>query len=47
MKFVSDLLQVDGFLQILPHKTDRHGITEILLKEALNTINQTLFPSEA
>ena len=32
MKFVSDLRQVGGFL---------HDITEILLKVALNTINQT------
>ena len=34
IKFVSDLRQVGGFLC--------HDITEILLKVALNTINQTL-----
>jgi hypothetical protein len=33
IQFVSDLRQVDGFLQ-----TDRHDIIEILLKVALNTI---------
>jgi hypothetical protein len=33
IKFVSDLQQVGGFLH--------HNITEILLKVALNTINQT------
>jgi hypothetical protein len=42
IKFVSDLRQVGGFLRFLkPLKTDRHDITEILLKVALNTINQT------
>jgi hypothetical protein len=48
IKFVSDLRQVGGFLRGLrfppPNKTDRHDITEILLKVALNTIiasNQT------
>ena len=60
IKFVSNLLQVDGFLhrgsQLYFHitacgflrpghsvsstkKTDRHKITKILLKVALNTIN--------
>jgi hypothetical protein len=39
IKFVSDLRQVDGFLQVFfTNKTDRHDITEILLKVALNTI---------
>ena len=42
IKFVSDLWQVGGFLRVLrfppPNKTDRHDITEILLKVALNTI---------
>ena len=42
IKFVSDLRQVSGFLGVLrfppPIKTDRHDITEILLKVALNTI---------
>ena len=37
IKLVSDLRQVDGFLRVL------HGITEILLKVALNTITITLF----
>jgi hypothetical protein len=45
IKFVSDLRQVSGFLWILRFhplsKTDRHDITEILLKVVLNTINQT------
>ena len=40
IKCVSDLRQVSGFLRILwfpPHKkTDRHDITKILLKVALN-----------
>jgi hypothetical protein len=43
-KFVSDLQQVSGFLRGTPvsstKKTDSHDITEILLKVALNTINQ-------
>ena len=41
IKFVSDLLQVCGFLRPLwfppPIKTDCHDIAEILLKVALNT----------
>jgi hypothetical protein len=45
IKFVSDLRQVGGFLLSTPgsstNKTDHHDITEILLKLALNTINQT------
>ena len=45
IKFVSDVLQVDGFLPSTPvsstNKTDRRDKTEILLKVALNTINQT------
>jgi hypothetical protein len=41
IKFASDLWQVSGFLRFpSPIKTDRHDITEILLKVALNTINQ-------
>ena len=33
IKFVSDLQQVDGFLLVsYTNKTDRHDITEILLK---------------
>jgi hypothetical protein len=44
IKFVSDLYQVSGFLWVLqfPPATDRHDITEILLKEALDTITLTL-----
>jgi len=43
IKFVSDLLQVGGFLRagtsVSPtKKTDYHDITEIMLKVALNTI---------
>jgi hypothetical protein len=45
IKFVCDLRQVDGFLRVLrfspPIKLDCHDITEILVKVALNTINQT------
>ena len=44
--FVSDLWHVSGFLCIpvsSTNKTDRHHITEILLKVALNTI--TLIPN--
>jgi hypothetical protein len=45
IKFISDLRQVDGFLRVLSvsstNKTDRHDITEILLKVALNTVKQT------
>ena len=46
IKFVSDLWQVCGFLQVLwfppPIKTDCYDITEILLKVALNTINHRI-----
>ena len=42
IKFVSDLRQVDDFFPGTPvsstKKTDRHKITEILLKVALNII---------
>jgi hypothetical protein len=45
IKFVSDLRQDGGFLRVLrfppPIKLTRHEITEILLKVALNTIDQT------
>ena len=44
IKFVSDLRYVSGFLWVLvcpTNKTDRHDITEALLKVALSTINQT------
>ena len=41
-KVISDLRQVDGLLQVLwfppPYETDRHDITEMLLKVELNTI---------
>ena len=44
IKFVSDLRQIGGFLQVPPvsstNKTDRHDITEILL-ERDNTITLT------
>ena len=47
IKFVSDLRQVSGFLRVLRFpplikKTDRHDITEILLKVTLKTITLTL-----
>ena len=44
IKFVSDLRQVGGFPSPLvssTNKTDRHDITEISLKMALNTIKPT------
>jgi len=31
-----------GYYGFLPYKTDLHDITEILLKVALNTINQPI-----
>jgi hypothetical protein len=44
--FVSDLPQVSGIFPCTPvsstNKTDRHDITEQLLKVALNTITLTL-----
>jgi hypothetical protein len=44
IKFVSDLRQFGGFLRVLrfppPIKTDRHDITEVLLKMALNTVKK-------
>ena len=44
IKFDSDLQQVGGFLQVLLissiNKTDCHDITDIMLKVALNTMNQ-------
>jgi len=46
MKFVGDLRQVGGFslgtLVSSTNKTDRHKITEILLKVALNIITLAL-----
>ena len=46
IKFVSDLRQVGGFLQVLwfppSIKLTGYDITEILLKVALNTINLNL-----
>ena len=46
IKFISDLRQVGGFLWFLPRikLTAMHDITEILLKVALNNINQTINP---
>jgi len=42
VKFVCGLRQVGGFLPVpSTNKTDRHDITEILLKVASNTTNQT------
>jgi len=45
IKFVSDFRQVGGFspgpLVTSTNKTDRHDITEILSKVALNTFKQT------
>ena len=42
IKFVSFLRHVSGFLRVSStNKTDRHDVTEILLKMVLNTINQT------
>jgi hypothetical protein len=38
IKFVRDLRQVGGFLRYFTNKTDRHDITELLLKVALKTI---------
>ena len=42
IKFVSDLRQVIVFCGSSPNKTDRHYITEILLKVVLNNINVVL-----
>jgi hypothetical protein len=43
IKFVGDLRQVvfSGYSVSSTNKTERHDITEILLKVALNTIKQT------
>ena len=50
IKFVSDLRQVGEFSLSTPvsptNKTDRHDITEILLKVALNTISLKLMQKE-
>ena len=45
-KFVSDLWQVVGTLIFPPEtdKTDRHDVTEILLKVVINTIIVTVNP---
>ena len=45
IKFISDLRQVGGFLQVLfssTNKSDRHDIIGILLKVVLNTITLNL-----
>ena len=49
IKLISNLWQVGDLLQVLrfplsTNKTDRHDITEILLKVALNTITLTPNP---
>ena len=45
IKFVSDFRQVGGFLRVSStNKTDRHDITEILLKVALSTTTLTPNP---
>ena len=48
IKFVSDLQQVSGFLQVVlfpqPIELFDHDITEILLKVALSTITLNLNP---
>jgi len=41
IKFVSDLRQVCNFSGSSTNKTDRHDITEILLKVALNSLKPT------
>jgi hypothetical protein len=42
IKFTSCLVMVGGYLRLLaPLKTGRYDIPEILLKVALNTINQS------
>jgi hypothetical protein len=48
IKFVSDFWQVGGFLRFPPpikELLNRHDITEVLLKVALNTIAITLSPN--
>jgi hypothetical protein len=42
IKFVSDLQQIGGFPVSSINISDRHNITEILLKVALNTITLTI-----
>jgi hypothetical protein len=42
IKVVSEFRQVDGYPVSFTNKTDRHDITEILLKIASNTITVTL-----
>jgi hypothetical protein len=48
IKFVSDLRQVSSFLRVFwfppPIKTDRHDITEILLKVVLNSKTKSPSP---
>jgi hypothetical protein len=50
IKFVSDLRQVSGFLQVLRfssiNKTDGHDITEILLKVPLSNLWYPLFQAQ-
>ena len=46
IKFVIDFRQVDGTPISSINETDRHDITEVLLKVALNTITLTPNPVE-
>ena len=51
VKFVNDLSMIGRWFSApgtpvsSTNKTDRHDITKILLKEALNTINQPMYVS--
>ena len=44
IKYVSDLRQIDGLHRVLqfPPQTDRHDISELLLKVALNSLSLSL-----
>ena len=44
IKFVSDFRPVGGTPVSSTNKTDRHDVTEILLKVGLNTITLTITP---
>jgi hypothetical protein len=50
IKYFRDLQQVSGFSTVIlvssTNKNDRHDITEILLKVALNTITTTMYWSK-
>ena len=49
IKFVSDLRQVGRMHRVLqfPPQTDRHGISELLLKMALNSLSLSLSLSQS